>query len=267
MNSETPTAGEPPKPGNETPKKQKWRRNGWGSFTPVFPQDVPIEHRGPFPGARVNGKFATRADAEEAGIKDWYIKPRMPKPWGLRPGMSMEDAKALDLSATDVQKFDREQWTILQRRAGIGDKWDLDKVKAFDELGRGMYVKLMARVLAVRNFTTLDEIDLALKFCQEQMNNKDLVMDARLQAVRMFSEVVKARSILNQQTMELCIKGQEKEEVTKPRNLPPMLGVSVNVNPPQNGQAGSTQVIQIEQQAPATNGDGEPQGESSGQPG
>lgn len=249
VNSET-SAGEPPNPDLPSPPPNEKRKPWTGTFTPEYPQDVPVEHRGPFPGARINGKPATRVDAEDAGGNDWYVKPRSAHPWGTSPGMSVQDAKAFDKTACAVVDLDPKQYRLLQRRAGIGDKWTIDKLRTMNELGKGLHLKLMARVCAVRNFTTLDQTDKALEFVERIMQDEKVSVEDRLLASRMHAEVVKARTVLISQIVELTEKGQDKQETGRPKNLPPMLGVSVNVNP---GHAGPASV-QIQSGESATSG-------------
>lgn len=126
--------------------------------------------------------------------------------------------------------IDPNDWTRLRARAGLPKAMKWEKVKACYEFGHLMKQKIVARIHHTDIWTQIDQCDAAIKLCRKVQDDEKESTEARMNAVRMQAALGDMRIKMVEQSVKMAKKGQEKVESNKPKNLPPMLGVNVQVN-------------------------------------
>lgn len=154
------------------------------------------------------------------------------------PVVKPERAELLDATALKVNLAAKTlNADALRVRNTLGlpaKKWNDAKMRAIRELGEMEYLKISARVLMVTGFSSVEQIEEAIKLGRSMMANPNLTASDRIAAGTMVSKCAHALAEMSKELMSLAEKGSEREEgpAKRPKNLPPPVAVQVNFTGP-----------------------------------
>lgn len=173
--------------------------------------------------------------AEES--REFPIAPADPKPegserksWGPTERQKYEKlAESVPPSGeVGVTLEDGKQVFIKARnRLGLNKKkWAFETVRAADQFGRFLGVKLTARVQLVNTIDSFEQVQKVFEVAGAMANDPALAADIRVKALAMVTEAAKVGALLSDQMMKLAESGKDgKDGMQKPKNAPPSFGV------------------------------------------
>lgn len=142
---------------------------------------------------------------------------------GTQPKESLPAARDPDLPPRVVLKA--------RDRLGLSKKkWDNAAIAAYQQFGKYLNVPITARILLVRDFDSLDQVQNAFEWCGKILADKDSTTEQRLTAIEIQALTATAQVRLSAQIMELAEKAGEKQQMDRPKNLPPQIPVQFNFN-------------------------------------
>jgi len=150
------------------------------------------------------------------------------------PPITFGDVDILDASATDPVEAPSRIVTRAIKTLGLRKEgWSLAKLRAAQEFGRFLNMRITGRILLVRSFNCIEQVEKAMEVVGKIAEDEKVPAEDRVSAVGMMAKAAEAYAKLSDQMMTLAEKTAPKISTEKPRNLPPTLAVQVNVAGPQ----------------------------------
>ena len=117
---------------------------------------------------------------------------------------------------------------------GLSPKvWESAKLKAVQEVGRFLTVQMTGKIAMIKTFDCLEQVDVALEAAKRILNGEDInpvTVDQKIMACNVIAACAKAHRDLTNQAMQLAEKSADRVSTEKPKNLPPMVNLQVNVD-------------------------------------